>query len=196
MKVLFTLILTLLMLEGVSQKVRIDTVKVYDEKGTTYLTPYRVPVLNVRRKGKKQLYFDPIKVSEQTINKAEKPYYLISFDKNRIKRIEGNYFDQFPNGVAIEYDSVGNKRLEGQFELRLYKKPRTVAKSRIYKLKQKYYSNPIGTWTYFSDNGKIMRREEFNKKSIEITTYDKDGKILKLESVKNKAYKKTKPVQK
>ena len=43
-------------------------------------------------------YIDSIKVKFQVINKGNQDYYLVVFDSLYRKRLEGMFYDKFPNG--------------------------------------------------------------------------------------------------
>lgn len=137
-------------------------------------------------------HLDSIKVNFQVINKNNQPYYLIVLDSLHRKRLEGMFYDRFPNGNIIEYYENGNIRASGLRKLTTEKKRILVCEATYCcpKIKFKHYENRIShylRWDTYNENNQLIRSL---KNSIETnetweTIYDSSGKLISTIYYKN-----------
>lgn len=101
-------------------------------------------------------YIDSIQVGTQIINKYNQKYFLILKDSKGTKILEGEFFDEFPNGHVITYYANGKKKFEGDYKIETYKKSKTICKFGGIKLLKSRYSVQVGEWKYYSSSGALI----------------------------------------
>lgn len=122
---------------------------------------------------------DSIRVGNQLINKGGQAYYLIVYDKKGKKRLEGDFYDEFPSGKMIEYDEAGKIFAEGSYKMIFSKKALSTSSLG----EQHFFSAKTGTWKYYGLKGRLVREEDYGTggKIIAKRFYDGKGKLIREE---------------
>jgi antitoxin component YwqK of YwqJK toxin-antitoxin module len=106
-------------------------------------------------------FVDSIRVGIHIINEGNRQYYLIVRDKKGNTRLEGNFFDEFPDGHVIEYDAKGKISAEGNYRIEKLKKPEQVVRTGGKKFGKYYSSRKDGTWKYYNTNGRVLKEVKY-----------------------------------
>ena len=149
-----------------------------------------------------QGYRDSIKVNFQVINKYKQSYYLIVYDSLGIKRLEGTFYDKFPDGEIFEYYENGILKATG-IKKRIKSKKRFIVCKGSYccpKIKSKIYDNWYSVyveWSTYSKEGELLFKSEYNHSTKEswVTNYAKNGDIAELLYYKKGKLKKLPPIE-
>ncbi|HEY6161948.1 MAG TPA: hypothetical protein VI112_12015 [Bacteroidia bacterium] len=145
---------------------QIDTVIVTENsKGLVQFYPGRSAMMS---KGSNDISIDSIRVIPLTgtcINQYNRTYYLIVRDEKGNKRLEGNFFDEFPDGHVIEYDAKGRESGEGEYKLK--NGSDMVWRAGGKKYRKKFHSVKDGTWKYYNEKGMLLKENFFD-----------DGKLI------------------
>ncbi len=148
-----------------------------DEAGTNYIDS------TTTHKG----YKDSIKVNFQVINKYNQYYYLVVFDSSGTKRLEGVFYDKFPDGKIIEYHENGNIKAKGVKMKIESKKPILTCEGSYCcpKTKMKLYDNWYSEtlkWHTYSINGGLLTKSRYNQSTKEswITIYDINEEVSEI----------------
>lgn len=143
-----TLISSLLLICSISSN-GMDTLTIHVDSICNNFMPHRehivIPATSTEEKIE---YDDSIRVCGQVIDGFRKNYYLIVYDMQGVKRMEGKFWDHLANGHCINYDFRGRKVSEGDYKL--------VRKKRYY-----YPSEKTGMWIYYDLKGGIIKKEQF-----------------------------------
>lgn len=127
----------------------IDTIIVHVDTVCNDFMPHREKiVVPAKTDEEKTEYYDSIRVCGQIVEGFRKHYYLIVYDKQHVKRMEGTFYDHLADGHCITYDYRGRKISEGGYKL--------VRKKRTY-----YPSVKTGTWIYYDISGGILKKETY-----------------------------------
>jgi len=108
-------------------------------------------------------FIDSIRIGTQIINKYNQKYYLILMDSKGRKILEGDFFDEFPNGHIITYYSNGKKKYEGDYKIEIYKRSKTICTGGGQKLSKSHYSVQVGEWKYYSNSGELTETKVLKK---------------------------------
>jgi hypothetical protein len=129
---------------------RLDTITIHVDTACTDFMPHRGSYFVHDEETQKLIRLpDSIRVGNQLVYGYNKHYYLIAYDMNGTKRLEGNFWDEHAEGYFADFDYRGRKISEGHYKL--------VKKHKIC-----YPSAKTGTWNYYDINGKVLRKEEYN----------------------------------
>lgn len=135
---------TLLVCESIAQT---DTIHVRADSICGNFMPSRMHYVMTSKTGSGGYeYTDSVRVCDSALSVYNLNYYLIVYDKNGAKRLEGYFYDQFAVGHCINYDWKGRKTSEGDYKIKG-------------KGKRKY-SAFTGVWKYYNANGDIIRTEK------------------------------------
>lgn len=126
-----------------------DTITIHLETACNNFMPHRqhvvIPATSTEEKVE---YDDSIRVCGQIVDGFRKNYYLIVYDMQGVKRMEGSFYDHLAEGHCISYDFRGRKTSEGDYKL--------VKKRGYY-----YPSVKTGVWIYYDLKGGIIKKEKF-----------------------------------
>lgn len=140
-------------------------------------------------------YIDSIRVKlgdNTVLNKYHKKYYLKSYGKDSVLRVEGEFFDCYPNKNIIEYDVNGDTLAYGNYKIVKRRKPKTILKGRsfgrktVVEWKSYYYCFKDGEWYNYDEKRELMLQTfyDISNKRIKKTAYRTNlGKLEKVEIV-------------
>ncbi len=192
---------------GISQK--IDTVYSYstiENESPYFFYPSRSLCLDINPDTdviKTFTYIDSIKVKlgdNTVINKYHKKYYLKSYGKDSVLRVEGYFFDCYPSKNIIEYSLNGDTLTYGNYKVVKYKRPkrllrtRKIGRKKVIGWKTHFYAFKDGEWiTYDKERGKVNQTfyDIPNKKIKRIIYRTNLGKLKRIEvieKIKRKDY--------
>lgn len=141
------------LLFAVRAKAMTDTIVVHVDTVCTDFMPRRGSYFVHDEKTQELLRMpDSIRVGNQVVYAYNRHYYLVAYDVNGTKRLEGNFWDEHAEGYFADFDYRGRKISEGHYKL--------VKKHRIV-----YPSVKTGTWKYYDISGKVLRKEEYKLSS-------------------------------
>lgn len=195
-KYISTFIFSFTILLIFSQK--LDTIYSYNKNvGTSFqFYPIRAHSTYINELGDERLkvFIDSIRPPNfKIINKYHKPYYLKSYGKDSVLRVEGEFFDCYPSKNIIEYDVNGDTLTYGHYKIVKRKKPKSVLRGRkvgkktVIKWKSYYYCYKDGEWiSYDKQRDKINQTfyDIPNKRIKKIIYRTNLGKLKKVEVVK------------
>lgn len=141
---LFSCLFPLLVSESIAQT---DTVVVRADSICNNFMPIRSHIAVATKYGPGSYeYTDSVRVCDSILNVYNSYYYLIVYDKNGIKRLEGSFYDGYANGHCVNYDVKGRITSEGDYKIKGRHKRK--------------YSVMSGTWKYYNANGDLIRHEK------------------------------------
>jgi hypothetical protein len=122
---------------------------------------------------------DSIRVGNQEIDKGNQNWYLVVYDKKGIRRLEGNFYDQFPCGKIIQYSEKGKISAEGNYQMAFSKKPVSGDGEK----EQHFFSVRTGTWKFYNEKQRLVREEDYGTggKIMATRYYDPKGKLTREE---------------
>jgi hypothetical protein len=138
----FCLLLLTVLLRA--QPVTTDTISIHADTACGNFMPSRMYHSVQSKLGDGYSYTDSIRVCGTVVNGFNTQYYLIVYDEQGVKRMEGNFFDAFANGHCIHYDSKGRKLSEGNYRMKGRGKRR--------------HSKQKGKWIYYDPKGNVRRK--------------------------------------
>lgn len=140
------LLFMLMVMPTAKTEAQVDTIVVHADTICNNFMPVRIHYAVTSKYGGGYEYDDSIRVCRMIIDVYNKDYYLIVFDKDSVKRMEGFFHDEYANGHSINYDYKGRKTSEGDYEM-------------IRKRRYTYYRK-TGMWKYYNANGDLIRQEK------------------------------------
>jgi hypothetical protein len=124
----------------------LDTVRVRVDTTCNNFMPARVYYAIASKTGGGSSYMDSIRICGTIVNAYRKNYYLVVTDRYGVKRLEGNFYDEFAAGHCIHYDDKGRKTSEGEYKMIT---------------KRKYaYSKQTGKWKYYNSSGVLIKEQK------------------------------------
>lgn len=141
---------------------KIDTIRINLDHQTGNFFPSRCCAHSSSKVGPKTFsYIDSIRIGIHEIRKGGQRYYLMVYDMKGVKRLEGEFFDEFADGKVILFDATGRKAGEGHYKMTEYNRPRTMCRSRGKRLRKNFYTVQTGTWKYYDRKGTVIREEKY-----------------------------------
>jgi len=179
--IFFTVLLMAVLPSALAQ---LDTVVIYDTIGTLG-DPYRSCQFIDKNNG----YLDSIRSTDQIINKGNQNYYLKVFNPDTVLILEGDWFDSYPSGLYLAYNSDGLLTDSAYYSLVKLEKPlkyKCKAKSnlggRSYKFDAFFYYNSTDVYPKFHHEyslGKKIKTIIYRQDGRTVQEYNTRGEIRK-----------------